>query len=80
MATVNPWARFQALLPESVRYRAQVISVDSVRGTSFVELSNGQRITVTGTSATIGSQVMIADGVITASLPNLPFSRVETDV
>ena len=80
MATVNPWARFRALLPAVVRFRAEVISVDSVRGTSFVELSNGQRITVTGTSASTGSQVMIADGVISATLPSLPYSRVEVDV
>lgn len=80
MATVNPWSRFRALLPVPVRYRAEVISVDVVRGTSYVALSNGQHITVTGTSASAGSQVMVTDGVITATLPSLPFSRASIDV
>ena len=80
MATVNPWARFRALLPTQVRYRAEVISIDTVRGTSYVELSTGDRITVSGTSAATGSQVMVTDGAITATLPSLPFSRIEVDV
>ena len=80
MATVNPWARFRALLPTQVRFRAEVISIDTVRGTSYVELSTGDRITVSGTSAAPGSQVMVTDGAITATLPSLPFSRVEVEV
>ena len=80
MATVKPWARFRALLPTQVRYRAEVISIDTVRGTSYVELSTGDRITVSGTSAAAGSQVMVTDGAITATLPSLPFSRVEVEV
>ena len=80
MATVNPWARFRALLPTQVRYRAEVISIDTVRGTSYVELSTGDRITVSGTSAAAGSQVMVTGGAITASLPSLPFSRLEVEV
>ena len=80
MATVNPWARFKALLPASVRYRATVVSVDTVRGTSYVEVSSGDRITVSGTSAATGAQVMVTDGAITATLPSLPFSRVEVEV
>ena len=80
MATVNPWARFRALLPTQVRYRAEVISIHTVRGTSYVELSTGDRITVSGTSAAAGSQVMVTDGAITATLPSLPFSRVEVEV
>ena len=80
MATVNPWARFRALLPTQVRFRAEVISIDTVRGTSYVELSTGDRITVSGTSAAAGAQVMVTDGAITATLPSLPFSRIEVDV
>ena len=80
MATVNPWARFRALLPTQVRYRAEVISIDTVRGTSYVELSTGDRTTVSGTPAAAGSQVMVTDGAITATLPSLPFSRVEVGV
>ena len=80
MATVNPWARFRALLPTQMRFRAEVISIDTVRGTSYVELSTGDRITVSGTSAAAGSQVMVTDGAITATLPSLPFSRVEVEV
>ena len=80
MATVNPWARFRALLPTQVRFRAEVISIDTVRGTSYVELSTGDRITVSGTSAAAGAQVMVTDGAITATLPSLPFSRVEVGV
>lgn len=80
MATVNPWARFRALLPSQVRYRATVVSVDMVRGTSYVELSSRDRITVSGTSAAAGTQVMVTDGTITATLPSLPFSRLEVDV
>ena len=80
MATVNPWARFRALLPTQVRFRAEVISIDTVRGTSYVELSTGDRITVSGTSAAAGAQVMVTDGAITATLPSLPFIRVEVEV
>ena len=80
MATVNPWARFRALLPTQVRFRAEVISIDTVRGTSYVELSTGDRISVSGTSAVAGAQVMVTDGAITATLPSLPFSRIEVDV
>ena len=80
MATVNPWARFRALLPTQVRFRAEVISIDTVRGTSYVELSTGDRISVSGTSAVAGAQVMVTDGAITATLPSLPFSRVEVEV
>lgn len=80
MATVNPWARFRALLPTQVRFRAEVISIDTVRGTSYVELSTGDRITVSGTSAAAGAQVMVTDGAITATLPSLPFSRIEVEV
>ena len=80
MATVNPWARFRALLPTQVRFRAEVISIDTVRGTSYVELSTGDRITVSGTSAAAGAQVMVTEGAITATLPSLPFSRVEVEV
>ena len=80
MATVNPWARFRALLPTQVRFRAEVISIDTVRGTSYVELSTGDRITVSGTSAAAGAQVMVTDGAITATLPSLPFNRIEVDV
>ena len=80
MATVNPWGRFRALLPTQVRYRAEVISIDTVRGTSYIELSSGDRITVSGTSAATGAQVMVTDGAITATLPSLPFSRVEVEV
>lgn len=77
MATTNPWKRMQQILQQTVRYRAEVVSVDEIRGTSYVELSSGTRINVTGTSASAGSQVMVTDGAITATLPNLPFSRVE---
>lgn len=77
MATANPWARFRALLPQQVRYRATIVSVDAVRGTSLVRLSSGDKISVLGASGQSGDQVMVTDGTITATLPALPYSRIE---
>lgn len=77
MATANPWSRFRALLPQQVRYRATIISVDSVRGTSMVRTGSGDQIAVLGATGQAGDQVMVIDGTITATLPALPYSRVE---
>lgn len=79
MATVNPWAKFQALLGQTQRYRATVVSVNTTRGISTVQLSSGDTLQVQGTSATAGAQVMVTDGVITSTLPDLPYSRVEVE-
>lgn len=77
MATANPWCRFQALLSKPVRYRATVVSVNEVIGSSLVVLSSGDQVTVLGTSAIAGDQVMVTEGAITSKLPALPYSRVE---
>ena len=77
MATVNPWAKFKAMMPATVRYRAEVLSIDTVRGTSLVRTTAGDQLSVTGTTAQVGDQVMVKDGAIAATLPRLPFSRVE---
>ena len=77
MASNNPWVRFKKLLPTVSRYRATIISIDSVRGTCLVELNGGEHLRVTGSGYQAGQIVMIEDNKIVSTLPSLPFARVE---
>lgn len=77
MASTNPWVRFKKLLPSVARYRATIISVDSVRGTCLVELNGGEHMRVFGSGYQAGQIVMVEDGKVVSVLPSLPFATVE---
>jgi len=77
MSTVNPWLRFKKLMPSARRYRATIITVDTTRGTCYVELNGGDRVRVMGTGYKAGDIVMIEDDKIIGTLPDLPFATVE---
>ena len=77
MASNNPWKRFEAMMPKTVRVRGKVVSVDTVRGTSLIEQVGGARLKVNGTSAVAGRWVLAENGNIVTQLPDLPFARIE---
>lgn len=77
MATVNPWKRFVGLLPGGIRAVAEVVSIDSLAGTSVVEFRNGAQSTVRGADVPIGSRAYIADGQITGPAPELPHYDID---
>lgn len=77
MATVNPWRKFISLLPGGIRTVAEVITVDSITGTSLVELRTGTRTVARGTSVPVGSHAYIADGLIIGVAPELPHFDVD---
>lgn len=77
MATINPWKRFTGLLPGGVRTVATVLSIDTTRGISRVELRTGVQISVRGVDVAVSSKAYIADGVITGPAPDLPHMDVD---
>ena len=77
MASTNPWVKFKKLLPTVTRYRATIIVVDSIRGTSLVELMSGERLRVTGSGYEAGQIVLVENEKIVSTLPSLPFATVE---
>lgn len=77
MASNNPWKKFEAMLPGTVRVRGRVLSVDTLRGTSLIEQVGGARLKVNGTGVPVGRWVLAENGNIVTQLPDLPFARVE---
>lgn len=77
MASNNPWKKFEAMLPSTVRVRGRVLSVDTLRGTSLIEQVGGGRLKVNGTGVPAGRWVLTDNGNIVTQLPDLPFARVE---
>jgi hypothetical protein len=77
MATVNPWKKFIGLLPGGVRSVGEVISINTITGTSIVELRNGGQISARGVGVAVGLKAFIIDGQITGQAPSLPQYDVE---
>ena len=77
MATVNPWKRFEALLPGGQRAVGTVIAINTASGISTVQLRNGAEITSRGIDVPQGSKAFIVDGQITGPAPDLPQYDVE---
>ncbi|MDX7824209.1 hypothetical protein SJT38_13980 [Aeromonas caviae] len=77
MASNNPWKKFEAMLPSTVRVRGKVLLVDTLRGTSLIEQVGGATLRVFGTGAAVGRWVLVESGAIVTQLPDLPFARVE---
>lgn len=77
MATVNPWKRFEALLPGGQRAVGTVTAINQISGISTVQLRNGTEITARGVDVPEGSKAFIIDGQITGPAPDLPQYDVE---
>lgn len=77
MATVNPWKRFIGLLPSSAKTVGEVLSVDTISGTSRVRLRTGADLVVAGTSVAAGNNAFLADGQVVGQAPDLPQYDIE---
>lgn len=75
MITVNPWKKFVALLPDGSRTIATVITDNTT--TSIVELQSTDQILVRGGGIAAGSKVLIIDGEIRQTVPNLTHYNVD---
>jgi len=77
MATVNPWKKFIGLLPGGVRAVGTVTAVDTVSGTSTLQLHNGTQIAARGVDVAADNKAFIVDGQITGPAPSLPQYDIE---
>lgn len=70
MATVNPWSRFQSLLPKSQRY---IITITSSHGDGTVSgtTREGDPVRVIG-EGDPGARVWVEDGRVGGAAPALP--------
>lgn len=75
MATINPWARFQRLIPRDGRY---TVTVDTHHGdgTSTCTRRDGATVRLKGTSVAEGTQAWAEGKTIVGAAPNLPSSTV----
>jgi hypothetical protein len=71
MATVNPWKRFQKLLPRAGRYTVTVVSVNS-DGTSTATRRDGQTVRLKGGLVSAGNKAWVEGEQIIGAAPNLP--------
>ncbi|WP_432460788.1 hypothetical protein [Agarivorans sp. QJM3NY_25] len=76
MATINPWQKFQRLLPKSSYYRATVTNVIG-DGLVEVQTQDSQYKVSSNISVTVNALVLVKDDVIVQILPELPYARVE---
>lgn len=74
---VNIWKKFIGLLPGGSRVVGTVVFVNTVKGTSTVELRDGAQFAATGTDVPVGFKAIVTDGVITGRAPALPQYDVE---
>lgn len=77
MATVNPWKRFEALLPGGERTVGTVTTINQASGISIIQLRNGTEIAARGVDVAQGSRAFVVDGQITGPAPDLPQYDVE---
>ncbi|OEY66792.1 hypothetical protein [Marinobacter sp. X15-166B] len=71
MATVNPWARFQKLLPRAGRY---TVTIDQVNtdGTSSATRRDGQLVRLKGGLVEAGKKAWVEGEQIIGEAPDLP--------
>lgn len=74
-STTNAYKRFKELLGSPSRQIATVVTVNS-DGTSLVELRDGRRFVVRGTSVPVSSKVWVVNDEIISEAPDLPFFSV----
>ena len=75
MATVNPWKKFENLLPQSAR-AVVTITAQNGDGTSTATLRGGESVRVGGESITVGNKAFVKDGVIVGQASSLPYSQL----
>lgn len=71
MATVNPWVRFQNLMPRAGRYTVTVNQVNS-DGTSLATRRDGKEIRLKGGLVAAGKKAWVEGEQIIGEAPNLP--------
>jgi hypothetical protein len=71
MATVNPWKRFQQLMPRAGRYTVTIISVNS-DGTSLATRRDGTKVRLKGGLVAAGLKAWAEGEQIIGEAPNLP--------
>lgn len=71
MATVNPWKRFQKLLPRAGRY---TVTVDQVLddGTCIATRRDGQTVRLKGGLVSVGKKAWVEGEQIIGEAPDLP--------
>tara|TARA_R110000824_G_scaffold384276_1_gene578168 strand:- start:916 stop:1149 length:234 start_codon:yes stop_codon:yes gene_type:complete len=71
MATVNPWTRFQKLLPRAGRY---TVTIDQVNtdGTSLATRRDGQKVRLKGGLVAAGKKAWVEGEQIIGEAPDLP--------
>lgn len=74
---VNIWKKFVGLMPGGSRTIGKVVFINTVQGTSTIEMRDGARFNVKGTSVPVDSRAIITDGVIVGQAPDLPHYVVE---
>ena len=68
--SVNPWRKFQQLLPGNLR-TVGVVASNNGDGTSTVTLRDGSNVTVAGEGVAPGDTALIVDGELGAKVPTL---------
>ncbi|MBY6070589.1 hypothetical protein KUV35_04755 [Marinobacter salsuginis] len=71
MATVNPWKRFQRLLPRAGRYTVTIDTVNS-DGTSTATRRDGQTVRLKGGLVAAGKKAWVEGEQIIGEAPDLP--------
>lgn len=75
MASVNPWTRFQRLMPRAGRY---TVTIDQVLddGTSMATRRDGQKVRLKGGLVAAGKKAWVEGEQIIGEAPDLPTSTV----
>ena len=73
MATVNPWTRFQRLLPRAGRYTV-IITAINADGTSYATRRDGQKVKLKGGLVAVGQKAWVEGVQIIGEAPDLPTS------
>lgn len=71
MATVNPWTRFQRLLPRAGRYTVTIKTVND-DGTSLATRRDGATVRLKGDSIQAGEKAWVEGEQIVGKAPDLP--------
>ena len=71
MATVNPWVRFQNLMPRAGRYTVTISAVNG-DGTSMATRRDGQTVRLKGGLVAAGGKAWVEGEQIIGEAPNLP--------
>ena len=74
--TVNPWRKFQGLLPGGGRTVVAITS-NNGDGTSSATLRDGTPIRVRGEGVAAPNRALVVEGEIKTQLPTLPQSSVQ---